>query len=504
MASAAAVSDIGMSPKAQHFDVLVVGAGLSGICAGYYLQKDCPGKTFAILEARQSLGGTWDLFRYPGIRSDSDLYTFGFSFRPWREEKSIAEGGLILNYLRETAVEYGIDRKIRYGHKVTRASWNSSDMRWTLDVDRDGGAPARYTCNFLHLCAGYYDFDAGYMPGWPGMERFRGRIVHPQKWPEDLDYQGRRVVVIGSGATAVTLVPAMAEKAAHVTMLQRSPTYIVSLPARDRIANWLRRKLPERMAFALARWKNVLISMFFYNLARHRPERMKKMIRDGAKAALGPDYDIDRHLTPRYNPWDQRLCLIPDGDMFKAIREGRASIVTDTIKTFTETGIELASGERLDADIIVTATGLQLKLMGGMDLAVDGASIDLSKRFLYKGMMLSDVPNMAYSLGYTNASWTLKCELTARYVCRVLNHMDARGFTAATPRVQGDIGQEPAIDFTSGYIRRALASLPKQGARKPWRLYQNYLLDTLALKFGAVDDGTLEFNRPSAQQRRAA
>lgn len=494
-------ADRAAAAPVQHFDVLIIGAGLSGICAAYYLQAECPTKRFAILEARQALGGTWDLFRYPGIRSDSDLYTFGFSFRPWREEKSIADGGSILRYLNETASEYGIDRKIRYGQIVTRAAWVSAESRWLVDVTASGSAePIRYSCNFLYLCTGYYDFGEGYLPGWPGVERFRGQIVHPQQWPDDLAYEGRRVVVIGSGATAVTLVPAMAEKAAHVTMVQRSPTYVVSLPARDWIANWLRRNLPDRAAYTLSRWKNVAISMFYYRLARRRPEFMKRLIMKGAKAQLKPDFDTERHFTPSYNPWDQRLCLVPDGDLFRAIREGRASVVTDEIEIFTETGLQLASGEKLDADIIVTATGLKLRLMGGMELMLDGAPAELSKRFLYKGMMLSDVPNLAYSLGYTNASWTLKCELIARYVCRILNHMDRRGFTTATPRVHGDIEEEPAIDFTSGYIQRALASLPKQGSRKPWRLYQNYALDTFSLKYGSVDDGTLEFTRPSAQR----
>ena len=501
--SAAAVSDGGADPPVLHVDVLIVGAGLSGICAAYYLQTECPRKTFTILEARQALGGTWDFFRYPGIRSDSDLYTFGFSFRPWREDKSIADGASILRYLKDAAAEYGIDRKIRYGETVTRASWNSSDSRWIVDVRRTDGASIRYGCNFLYLCAGYYNYDEGYMPGWPGMERFRGQIVHPQDWPEDLAYERKRVVVIGSGATAVTLVPALAEKAAHVTMLQRSPSYVASLPAVDYIANWLRRGLPERAAYTLARWKNVLISMFYYRLARRRPEAMKRLLMKGVKAELGPDFDAEQHFTPPYNPWDQRLCLVPDGDLFKAIRSGRASIVTDTIKSFTETGIALASGEQLDADIIVTATGLKLRLMGGMDLLMDGAPADLSKRFLYKGMMLSDIPNLAYSIGYTNASWTLKCELIARYVCRILNHMDAGGFATATPRVHGEIHGEPAIDFTSGYIQRALATLPKQGSRKPWKLYQNYALDMLSLKFGAVEDGTLEFGHPPAQDRAA-
>lgn len=485
----------------QHVDVLIVGAGLSGICAAYYLQTECPGKSFAIVEARQALGGTWDFFRYPGMRSDSDLYTFGFSFRPWREEKSIADGASILCYLKDTAAEYGILEKIRYGESIRRAVWNSSESKWIVEAERADGVLLHYSCNFLYLCTGYYDYAAGYMPSWPDLERFRGKIVHPQDWPEGLAYESKHVVIIGSGATAVTLAPALAEKAAHVTMLQRSPSYIASLPAIDHIANGLHHWLPERAAYTLSRWKNVLISMFFYRLARSRPVIMKRMIMKGVKAALGSDFDDERHFTPHYNPWDQRLCLVPDGDLFKAIRSGRVSIVTDRIKSFTETGIELAGGERLEADIVVTATGLRLKLMGGIELSVDGAPVDLPKHYLYKGMMLSDVPNMAYSIGYTNASWTLKCELIARYVCRILNHMTARGLTAATPRLHGEIESEPAIDFTSGYIQRALSTLPKQGSRKPWKLYQNYALDLLAMKFGALEDGALEFSRPTAIQR---
>ena len=492
------------SAPAQHFDVLIVGAGLSGIAAGYYLQSQCPGRSFAILEAREGMGGTWDLFRYPGVRSDSDLYTFGYSFRPWREEKSIAGGEAILRYLKETAAEYSIDGKIRYGRTVKRAAWSTQDSRWTLEVERAGeNATERYSCSFLYMCPGYYDFDQGYMPGWPGMERFAGTIIHPQSWPEKLDYKGRRIVVIGSGATAVTLVPALAKKAAHVTLLQRSPSYVVSLPARDRIANFLRRTLPDRLAHGFARWKNVLVSMFLYSLARRRPDYTRRSIMKATKAELGPDYDAERHFTPRYNPWDQRVCLVPDGDLFAAIRAGRVSMVTDGIETFTETGLRLASGNRLDADIIVTATGLRIKLMGGVELTVDGRQPDLSQAMLYKGMMLSDVPNLAYSLGYTNASWTLKCELIARYVCRILNHMRASGTTIVTPRVRGPITPIPAIDFTSGYVQRAIASLPRQGARKPWRLYQNYALDLLALKFGKVDDGTLEFSRSRPVERVA-
>jgi monooxygenase len=480
----------------EHMDVLVVGAGLSGIGAACHLQRNCPGKSFAILEGRSAMGGTWDLFRYPGVRSDSDMYTLGYSFRPWQDAKAIADGPAILDYIRETAHEFGIDRKIRYDHRVRRASWSSTDAIWTVEAET--GPEKRvvhFTCGFLYLCTGYYDYESGYTPEWPGVERFGGRIVHPQKWPQDLDYAGKRVVVIGSGATAVTLVPAMAERAAHVTMLQRSPTYVVARPAEDKIANWLRRRLPARAAYALTRWKNVLLGIFFYGLSRARPEVMKRLIAKGVRNQLGQDYDL-KHFTPQYNPWDQRLCLVPDADLFRAIRAGRASVVTDHIETFTETGLRLRSGEHLEADIIVTATGLVLKLMSGLQLVVDDAPVDLSKTLVYKGMMYSDVPNLVSAFGYTNASWTLKCDLTAEYVCRLLNHMDRYGYDRCTPRRNDPtVEVEPVINFTSGYVQRAIHSLPQQGSRKPWRLNQNYALDLLSLRHGTVEDGALQFER---------
>ena len=489
----------------EHVDVLVVGAGLSGIGAACHLKMECPGKSFVILEGRSAMGGTWDLFRYPGVRSDSDMYTLGYRFRPWRDAKAIADGPAILNYIRDTAREFGVDKLIRYGHRVQRASWSSEEAHWTVEAETgQGNAVARFTCNFLYLCTGYYDYDAGYTPEWPGVEKYQGLIVHPQKWPADLDYAGKRVVVIGSGATAVTLVPAMAERAAHVTMLQRSPTYVVSRPAEDKIANWLRRRLPAHTAYALTRWKNVLFGMFFYSLARKRPELFKRMVAKGVRHQLGEEYDL-RHFTPQYNPWDQRLCLVPDSDLFRAIRGGRASIVTDHIETFTEDGLRLKSGEHLDADIIVTATGLVLKLMSGLRLVVDGAPVDPSKALVYKGMMLSEVPNLAFAIGYTNASWTLKCDLTAEYVCRLLNHMERRGYDWCVPRRNDpDLKEEPVIDFTSGYVRRALESLPRQGSRKPWRLHQNYARDLLALSRGAVEDGAMEFGRARSAAVRGA
>jgi monooxygenase len=481
------------------FDVIIVGAGLSGIGVAYHLQRNCPRKSFVILEARGAIGGTWDLFRYPGIRSDSDMHTLGYRFRPWRGEKAIADGPSILDYLNDTAREHGIDRKIRYHHKVKRASWSSSEARWTLEVQGVDGKMLTYTCNFLQMCSGYYDYDAGYMPGWRGMERFKGEIVHPQKWPEYLAFAGKRVVVIGSGATAVTLVPAMAEEAAHVTMLQRSPTYIVARPAKDAIANWLYAKLPESLAHTLARWKSILLQMYFYNIARKKPEAAKKRIIELAQAELGPRIDI-RHFTPRYDPWDQRLCLVPDGDLFKAIREGKASVVTDEIETFSETGLKLRSGDELPADIIVTATGLVMKLMGGMKLLVDGGVVNPGTALSYKGMMLSDVPNFASTFGYTNASWTLKADLTAEYLCRILNKMDRGGYAYCTPRTNDpSMIPDATPPLSSGYMQRAKDLLPKQGSKRPWKLYQNYAKDLLALRFGSIDDGTLVFTRRAAQ-----
>jgi cation diffusion facilitator CzcD-associated flavoprotein CzcO len=482
----------------EHFDVVIVGAGLSGIGAGYHLQTNCPGKSYLILEGRDCIGGTWDLFRYPGIRSDSDMYTLGYSFRPWTNAKAIADGPSILEYVRQTAKDYGIDQRIRFNHCVKRAAWSSKDAKWTVEAEHGPTQEiVRFTCNFLYMCSGYYDYAQGYTPEFAGTERFAGRIVHPQKWTSDIDYAGKRVVVIGSGATAVTLVPAMAKSAAHVTMLQRSPTYILSLPEQDAIANRLRRFLPSKIAYGITRWKNILLGMLMFWLCRHAPEFVKKLIRRGVSAQLGPDYDIDTHFTPRYNPWDQRLCLVPDGDLFRTIREGRASVVTDQIETFTEKGLKLRSGAELEADVIVTATGLNLLALGGMQLAVDGRVIDLGQTLSYKGMMLSGVPNLAVALGYTNASWTLKCDLTCEYVCRLLNYMDKRGVRQCTPRnADPAVTEEPFIDFSSSYVLRAIDKFPKQGSKAPWRLYQNYALDIMSLKLGAIEDGAMVFSNP--------
>jgi monooxygenase len=483
----------------EHFDVLIVGAGLSGIGAGYHLQEKCPDKSYVILEGRDCIGGTWDLFRYPGVRSDSDMFTLGYSFKPWTEPKAIADGPDILNYVRETAVENGIDKKVRFHHRVKRASWSSQDARWTVEAERrvgEGGSEiVRFTCNFLFMCSGYYKYEEGYTPEFAGSADFAGQIVHPQKWPEDLDYAGKRVVVIGSGATAVTLVPEMAKAAGHVTMLQRSPTYVVARPAEDVLANKLRRNFSDKLAYHVIRWRNVLFGMYFFQLSRRKPERVKKLILGGVKMALGPDYDIATHFTPRYNPWDQRLCLVPDGDLFKSIREKRASVVTSEIDTFTNKGIRLKDGSELEADIIVTATGLVLQVMGGLEVSVDGRTVDFAKTLNYKGMMYSDVPNLASAFGYTNASWTLKCDLTCEYVCRLLNYMDRRGYKQCVPHnIDPTISELPSLDFSSGYVQRAIAKMPKQGSKRPWRLYQNYALDIVSLRYGKVDDGVMQYS----------
>jgi monooxygenase len=481
--------------SSQHFDVVIVGAGISGIGAGCHLQKRCPGKSYAILEGRADIGGTWDLFRYPGIRSDSDMYTLGYSFKPWTKPKAIADGPAILEYLKETAQSHGIDKHIRFGHRVKRAAWSSQHARWTVEAERGPARePVHFTCDFLFMCSGYYNYVEGYTPQFPGSERFAGRIVHPQKWTEDIDYANKRVVVIGSGATAVTIVPEMAKTATRVTMLQRSPTYVISMPAKDFIANGLRRVLPVKLAYLLTRWKNVLFGMLFFQLSRRRPEVIKKLIFHGVRKALGPDYDIGTHFTPRYNPWDQRLCLVPNGDLFEAIKAGKADVVTDQIDTFTPQGIALRSGKQLEADIIVTATGLNLQLLGGVQVSVDGRDVDLARTLNYKGMMFSDVPNLASSFGYTNASWTLKCDLTCEYVCRLLNHMQKHGYRQCMPRnVDPSLTEEPWIDFSSGYVQRSLHQLPKQGSKLPWKLHQNYAFDIMMLRYGRVDDGVMEF-----------
>ncbi|QQS34369.1 MAG: NAD(P)/FAD-dependent oxidoreductase [Acidobacteriota bacterium] len=513
-----------MSPI-KHFDILIIGAGLSGIGAGARVRMDLPGKRFAILEGRERSGGTWDLFRYPGVRSDSDMFTLGYRFKPWRDGKAIADGPAILNYIRETAREYDLEKEIRYGHRVRRAEWDSVEAKWTVEAEarpigsvplggedlpqsrkaakeerseteRQGdGETGRvwYSCNFLYLCTGYYRYEEGYTPDWPGFGDYKGTLVHPQKWPEGLDYAGKRVLVIGSGATAVTLVPAMAEDAGHVTMLQRSPTYVVTMPSQDRIANAFRKILPDKAAYTLSRWKNILRQSFFYTLSRRRPALMKRLIAKGIKAELGEEHLDD--FTPRYDPWDQRLCIVPDSDMFNSIRSGKASIVTGEIETFTASGVRLKNGDAIDADIVVTATGLILKLMDGLELIVDGEPVVHSEKVAYKGMMYNDVPNVAQAFGYTNASWTLKCDLTSEYVCRLINYMDEHGYTYCVPRLNDpSVTREPALNFNSGYVLRALNEIPSQGSKHPWRLHQNYFKDLRMLRYGRLEDDTMEFH----------
>ncbi|MFC7495395.1 MULTISPECIES: flavin-containing monooxygenase [unclassified Nocardioides] len=476
----------------EHVDVLIVGAGLSGIGAACRLRTEHPGRSVALLEARDASGGTWDLFRYPGIRSDSDMFTFGFRWRPWVGARALADGPSILSYLRTVAEEYGVDRLIRYRHRVVAASWDSETALWTVEVDRDGEV-VTMTTSFLWGCGGYYDYDKGFSPDFPGLERFGGTVVHPQHWPDDLDYAGKTVVVIGSGATAVTLVPAMAEAGAgHVTMLQRSPTYVLSLPGEDPLAKLLRR-LPARFSYPIVRWKAILLATAFYQASRRWPRKMRALIRKGTASQLPAHIDVDTHFKPAYNPWDQRLCFVPDGDLFKALRSGRASVVTDHVDTFTETGIRLRSGEELEADVVVSATGLTLKAMGGVELTVDGTPVKMHDTLTYRALMLSDVPNFAFTIGYTNASWTLKADLVADFVCRLLGHMDEHGVRRVVAPRDPTVGEERLIDFSSGYILRALDELPQQGDREPWKLRQNYLRDVRAINHQPIDDGVLSF-----------
>ena len=489
----------------DHYDVLIVGAGLSGIGAACHLTERSPDRTYAVLEARDAIGGTWDLFRYPGIRSDSDKFTLGYGFRPWTKAEAIADGPGIRTYVRDTAREYGVDEHIRFGHRVVRASWSSEDARWTVEAERtDDGSTVQLTCNFLWGCTGYYRYDEGYTPEFKGVSRFQGQVIHPQHWPEDLDYAGKRVVVVGSGATAVTLVPAMADKAAKVTMLQRSPSYVVSLPGKDPLAKLLRRVLPNKLAFPIVRWKNVLLASAVFHLSRRKPKLMKKLIHRGVAARLPAGYDVRTHFNPTYNPWDQRLCLVPDGDLFESISRGDAEVVTDAIESFTEKGLKLASGAELEADIIITATGLNLLVMGDMKLSVDGEEVVPSERVGYKGMMLSGVPNMALTLGYTNASWTLKADLVAHYVTRLLNHMSENGHRQVTP-IEPDpsLEREPFIDLASGYVLRSIDQLPKQGPRAPWRLYQSYPRDVVLMRHGPLEDEGIEFSNPVSASRPA-
>jgi monooxygenase len=487
----------------EHVDVLIVGAGLSGVGAAHHLQERCPGRSYAVLEARKDIGGTWDLFRYPGLRSDSDMHTLGYRFRPWTGAQAIADGSSILRYVRDTAREGGIDRHIRLRHRVIAANWSSVEARWTVEAERtDTGETVTMTCGFLFVNSGYYRYDQGYLPEFAGIDDFAGRVVHPQHWPEDLDYTGKRVVVIGSGATAMTLVPAMAPEAAHVTLLQRSPSYVVSMPGKDELANLLLRVLPDRAAYPIVRWKNVGLQWIAYRASRRWPEVTKRLMRLSVTKALPPGYDVDTHFTPRYDPWDQRICLVPDANLFKVLGDGSAEVVTDRIETFTAAGIKLESGRELEADVVVTATGLNLLFLGGMRISIDGEEPDFRRALAYKGMMLSDFPNFAYTLGYTNASWTLKADLTAEYVCRLLKHMDAGGYRVCVPlRNDPSITEEPLLDFTSGYVLRSIDQLPKQGSKEPWKLRQDYPRDVMTLRRGPLEDGVMQFSNPAPRQR---
>jgi monooxygenase len=483
----------------EHLDVIIVGAGISGISAAWHLQDRCPSKSYAILERRDGMGGTWDLFKYPGIRSDSDMYTLGFRFKPWKSAKAIADGPDILSYIKEAAAENGIDEKIRYGHRVVAADWSDEDNRWTVTVER-GDETVQLTSSFLFATTGYYNYDQGFSPAFPGSEDFSGTIVHPQHWPEDLDYAGKKIVVIGSGATAITLIPALVNSGAgHVTMLQRSPSYVGSLPDVDPIAVQANKYLPEDVAHVVNRWKAIIFSTAQYQLARKFPKYMRKTLMTMAQRRLPDGYDVEKHFGPSYNPWDQRLCLAPNGDLFKTIRKGNADVVTDTIDTFVPEGIKLSSGDVLDADIIVTATGLNMQLLGGLTPSLNGQPIDLPSLMTYKGLMFSGIPNFAITFGYTNASWTLKADLVSEFVCRVLNYMDDNGFATVVPEHPGSaVGEQPFMDFAPGYFLRAIDQLPKSGSKAPWRLKQNYFLDLRLIRQGKVDEESLHFSKHRA------
>lgn len=482
---------------AEYFDVVIVGAGLSGIGAACHLQQECPGKSYAILESREAMGGTWDLFRYPGIRSDSDMHTLGYNFKPWKESKAIADGPAILNYIRETAAEHGINEHIRYGHRVVCAAWSTTDASWEIKTLQSGSNEVRtIRCNMILMCSGYYNYEHGYLPEFAGRDRFEGTIVHPQDWPEDLDYSGKRVVVIGSGATAMTLIPEMAKDVEHIVMLQRSPTYVISFPDEDIVANFLRRVLPEKWAYAITRWKNINFQHWMYRQTRKRPDTVKRLLLRRVRKELGDDFDVERHFTPAYDPWDQRLCLVPNSDLFEALRSGKASVTTDTIDTFTEKSILLDSGEELEADIIVTATGLDLLVLGGVDFVVDGVPVDFSKTLTYKGLMSSGVPNLVSTFGYINASWTLRSDLVAEWFCRLLNYMDQAGVRQVTPTPgEGDRPVSPYImGFSSGYIQRVLERLPKQSDHVPWSNPQDYRRDRKMFREADLNDGALLFS----------
>ena len=479
----------------NHFNVIVVGAGISGIGAGYYLQKKCPNKSFVILEGRDNIGGTWDLFRYPGIRSDSDMNTMGFRFKPWMGVKSIADGPSILSYLHETVKENDLNKKIHFNQWVNEASWSSENAQWTVQAKNKKTQELQdFTCDFLFLCGGYYNYEEGYTPHFAGRENFLGQIIHPQKWPKNLDYKNKKVVVIGSGATAVTIIPTMAEEAAHVTMLQRSPTYFLSAPDEDPVGNFLRKFISSKLTYKLVRWKNIRFQWWFFQKCRKFPKKVKEFLIKQVREALGPNYDIETHFTPKYNPWEQRMCLVPNGDFFNAINAGKASVITDHIDRFTKKGIKLKSGGEVEADLIVTATGLNLEVCNGIKLEVDNNEVDISKTMTYKGMMFSDVPNLVATFGYTNASWTLRADLTSEYVCRLLNFMDKKGYANCCPRTAEHVEQDGDwLDFTSGYVKRSMHKFPKQGSRDPWRNTQNFPKDVLAIRWGNIDNKELKF-----------
>jgi cation diffusion facilitator CzcD-associated flavoprotein CzcO len=479
----------------NHFNVIVVGAGISGIGAGYYLQKKCPNKSFVILEGRDNIGGTWDLFRYPGIRSDSDMNTMGFRFKPWMGVKSIADGPSILSYLHETVKENDLNKKIQFNQWVNEASWSSRDSQWTVQVENKKTQELQdFTCDFLFLCGGYYNYEEGYTPHFAGRENFLGQIIHPQKWPKNLDYKNKKVVVIGSGATAVTIIPTMAEEAAHVTMLQRSPTYFLSAPDEDPVGNFLRKFISSKLTYKLVRWKNIRFQWWFFQKCRKFPKKVKEFLIKQVREELGPNYDIETHFTPKYNPWEQRMCLVPNGDFFNAINAGKASVITDHIDRFTKKGIKLKSGGEVEADLIVTATGLNLEVCNGIKLEVDNNEVDISKTMTYKGMMFSDVPNLVATFGYTNASWTLRADLTSEYVCRLLNFMDKKGYANCCPRTAEHVEPDGDwLDFTSGYVKRSMHKFPKQGSRDPWRNTQNFPKDVLAIRWGNIDNKELKF-----------
>ena len=484
-----------MEGSQSHFNVVVVGAGISGIGAGYHLQKQCPNKSFVILEGRESFGGTWDLFRYPGIRSDSDMHTMGYRFKPWIDEKFIADGSSILNYLEETIDENNLGNKIRYQHKVLTSSWSSSTSKWTLEVKNlTSGLTENFTCNFLMMCGGYYNYDEGYSPHFENQEQFNGLIIHPQKWPDNLDYKNKKVVVIGSGATAVTIIPAMADQVEHITMLQRSPTYFMSAPDKDMIGNYFKKIFPQKTAYFLTRWKNILMGNYFYKRCVNNPEKVKEMLINGVRAHLGEDYDIDTHFTPKYKPWDERLCFVPNADMFEAMKSGKASVVTDHIDQFTETGIKLKSGEELTADIIIKATGLNLQFLNGIDVKVDNSQINISEKLAYKGRMFNDIPNLACSFGYARASWTLGADLSSEYVCKLLNYMDKHGYDYCSPVIGKEVREEGTyLNLSSGYVKRAIDRMPKQGSREPWKGNQSYLSDVTELRWGSITNDDLHF-----------